>query len=244
MTIDNVNSPENTVGNQEENTAINNIRSNVSGHIENTVYKNLSNSSILIKQMGEPYFFDYTDPIFSELPIRDIAFMQNWNEKTLRENNKQWGIAGYLEDRSLRLRGTHLLEEGRVYHLGIDIIAPTGTNIFSPLAGEVIESAVELGSAGYGGYVIIRYALEDSMFYVLYGHLNPDSLHNIGSINPGEVVGEIGSPDVNGGWTTHLHMQAFTGVDFEEWKMKGYCSLKDMKKIRTICLDPSFLLRY
>lgn len=203
-----------------------------------------SNFASLIREMGEPHFFDYTDPIFWELPIRDIAFMQNWNDETLKNNNKQWGIAWYLENRSLRLRWTHLLEEWRVYHLGIDIIAPARTKIYSPLAWEVIESTVEQWSAGYGGYVIIRYMIEDSGFYVLYGHLDPSSLHNVWPINSGEIVWEIGSPEVNGWWTTHLHMQAFTWLDFEEWKMKGYCSSEDMKKIRTICPDPNFLLNY
>ncbi|MBP9779072.1 peptidoglycan DD-metalloendopeptidase family protein [Candidatus Gracilibacteria bacterium] len=238
------NSLENTTGNQQEGNKIDDIQLNIDSHIENILDKNLSNFTPIIQQMGNPHFFDYTDPIFGELPIRDIAFIQNWNEQTLRDNNREWGIAGYLEDRSLRLRGTHLLEEGRIYHLGIDIIAPAGTNIFSPLAGEVIESNIELGSAGYGGYVITRYMIEDSEFYILYGHLDPRSLHSIGPINSGEMVGEIGSPDVNGGWTTHLHMQAFTGLDFEEWKTKGYCSLEDIDKIRNICPDPSFLLRY
>ncbi len=234
-------SPKHIAWIHKEDNTINNIQSNVSGQIENTL---CTNFAPLIQEMGEPYFFDYTDPIFWELPIRDIAFMQNWNETTLRDNNAQWGIAWYLEDRSLRLHWTHLLKQWRIYHLGIDVIAQAWTNIFSPLAWEVIESAVELWNAGYGGYVIIRYMIENSGFYVLYGHLDPSSLHDVWPINSGEALWEIGSPDVNGWWTTHLHMQAFTWVDFEEWKMKGYCSMEDMKKIRNICPDPSFLLRY
>ena len=49
------------------------------------------------------------------------------------------------------------MDEGRVYHLGIDIIAPADTPILSPLDGEVIESTIEPGKANYGGYVIVRY---------------------------------------------------------------------------------------
>ncbi len=202
------------------------------------------NLTPLIQEMGEPYFFDYTDPIFWELPIRDITFMQSWNEKILNDNSRKWGIAWYLEDRTLRLRWTHLLEAWRVFHLGIDIIAPAWTNIFSPLTWEVIESAIELWNAGYGGYVIVRYTIEDYIFYTLYWHLNPDSLHNLWLIDSGEIIWEIGSPNVNGWWTTHLHMQNFTWIDFEKWKMKGYCSLEDLKIINTISPDPSFLLCY
>jgi hypothetical protein len=64
-----------------------------SNTLENILPKIHSKLASLIRKMGEPHLFDYTDPIFSELPIRDIAFMQNWNEQTLRDNNREWGIA-------------------------------------------------------------------------------------------------------------------------------------------------------
>lgn len=194
--------------------------------------------------LGKPYLFNYTDPIFAELPIRDTVFMQAWNEEILRKNNAKWGIAGYLEDRSLRLRGTKLIDEWRIYHLGIDIIAPTNTLIYSPLEGEVIESTVELWKANYWGYVIISYPSLWDGFCILYGHLDPDSLHSLGTIWKWDSVGSIWSPAVNGEWTTHLHMQAFTGKDIEKWKSKWYCSIEDLPTIRDYCPDPSFLIRY
>lgn len=200
--------------------------------------------SPILRDMWDPYFFDYTDKIFAQLPIRDIDFMQSWNEKTLQDHQKKWGIAGYLEDRSLRLRWTHLLDEWRAYHLGIDIIAPAWTDIFSPLAWEIIESTIEWWSASYGWYLIVQYMLDNSIFYVLYGHLDPEFLHTLWPVETGELLSKIGSPDINGWWTTHLHMQVFTWKNFEEWKMKGYCKKEDIPKMQTICPDPSFLLCY
>jgi peptidoglycan LD-endopeptidase LytH len=201
-------------------------------------------SKILPNTLGTPFFFDYTDPIFSELPIRDTVFMQEWTMRVLEKSGKRWGIAGYLEDRSLRLRGTHLIDEWRVYHLGVDIIAPADTPIFSPLDGEVTESTIEPGKANYGGYVVVRYAIEDEDIYILYGHLDPNSLVPAWPIVSGQEIGKIGSSRVNGDWTTHLHMQAITKAGIDTWKSKWYCSHEDLPTIRNYCPDPSFLIRY
>jgi hypothetical protein len=170
--------------------------------------------------------------------------MQTWNNQVLIKNNKKWWIAWYLEDRSYRLKWTHLINEWRVYHLGIDIIAPAGTTISNPLYGTVVESTVESGKAGYGGYVIIKYTHHWLSFFVLFGHLDPMTLHSVGSIKAWENIGNIWSDKVNGGWTSHLHMQTFTGKDLNIWKMKGYCTLEDIPKMWWICPDPSFLIRY
>jgi murein DD-endopeptidase MepM/ murein hydrolase activator NlpD len=192
----------------------------------------------------DPFFFDYTDPLFSQLPVRDTLFMQKWTEDTLKKNGKKWWIAWYLEDRSRRLQGTHLIDQWRIYHLGVDIIAPADTPILSPLDGEVIESSVEIGKASYGGYVVIRYPILWENFCVLYGHLDPNALHSVWPISIGSELGKIGSSNVNGDWTTHLHMQAFTGKDIDIWKSKGYCTLSDIPTIQEYCPDPSFLIRY
>lgn len=199
---------------------------------------------ILPSSMWSPLIFDYTDPIFSELPIRDTVFMQEWTMKTLEEAGKKWWIAGYLEDRSRRLRGTHLIEEWRVYHLGIDIIAPANTSILSPIDGQVIESTIESWKASYGWYVITQYTIAWENIYVLYGHLDPSTLTPIGTIEAGQKVGNIWAPEVNGGWTTHLHMQALTEEWLKTWKNKWYCSLADLPTIRNYCPDPGFLIRY
>lgn len=210
----------------------------------NLLLNSMKIQSILPKEIWSPFIFDYTDPIFGELPIRDTQYMQQWTMDVLEKSGKKWWIAWYLEDRSLRLRGTHLIGEGRVYHLGIDIIAPTNTSILSPLDGEVIESTIEPWKANYGGYTIIRYIIWNENLYVLYGHLDPTSLAPVWDIQIGAPVWNIWSPEVNGDWTTHLHMQALTEAWLKGWKDKWYCALKDLPTIRNYCPDPSFLIRY
>lgn len=191
-----------------------------------------------------PHFFDYTDNIFKELPVRDTKYMQQWTMNVLKETGKEWWIAGYLEDRSLRLRGTHLIDDWRIYHLGVDIIVPAETRVFSPLNGEIIERSVELWKAGYWGYLIVKHSIWGEIFYILYGHLSPESLSSTWTIRGGQEIGKIWSPEVNGDWTTHLHMQVLTEIWLKEWKSKGYCSVDDLPIIRNYCPDPSFLIRY
>lgn len=169
-------------------------------------------------ELGEPLVFDYTDAIFGEMPVRDMDFMQNWTMDFLQKNEKKWWIAGYLEDRSLRLRGTPMIAEWRIFHLGIDIIAAENKEIFSPFDGEIVESTIEPGAASYGGYVVAKYNCHNEIFYVLFGHLDPESLAPIGKISAGNCVGKIGSPQVNGGWTTHTHVQVLTESGFSLWK--------------------------
>lgn len=210
----------------------------------NLLVSDLEIHPIIDTHLWLPFLFDYTDQIFWTLPIRDTAYMQKWNEEILRLNKKQWWIAWYLEDRSLRLAWTHLVSSGRTYHIWIDIIAAAGVELHSPLDGEIIESSYEEGKANYGWYIVVAYTLMESTFYVLFWHLDPKTSRRVGSVKKGEVFGTIWSAEVNGDWTTHTHMQVFTGKEFETWKSKGYCTLEDMKTIQQICPDPSFLLRY
>ncbi len=46
----------------------------------------------------------------------------------------KWGFAGYLERRDSLLRDCpQMVEENRFYHLGLDVIAPLGTQLHAPL---------------------------------------------------------------------------------------------------------------
>ena len=52
--------------------------------------KNREIYPILSDDFGDPYFFDYTDPIFAELPIRDTQYMQQWTMDVLEKSGKKW----------------------------------------------------------------------------------------------------------------------------------------------------------
>lgn len=191
-----------------------------------------------------PCRVDYSIREFTMINSLDQDAVMCYNSELLLRNHAEWWMWWYLENRSHILAWTHILDEGRIYHLGIDILFPTGTSLYNPLDWEVYEKGYESGKGNYGGYMIIRYSLEASSFFVLYGHLSEDSFPQKDRLLAWEQFATLGSREENGDWFPHLHMQVFTGRDFEKWKMKGYCTLEDIPHMRSICPDPTFLIRY
>ena len=83
---------------------------------------------------------------------------------------------------------------------------PENTEIFSPLEAEVVVSGYEDGSGNYGGRIVLRHEILGSVFYSLYGHLDPNSLLKVGTkISAGSKIAELGGFDNNGGYFHHLH---------------------------------------
>ena len=116
--------------------------------------------------------------------------------------------------------------EARTIHLGLDLFAPPGTPVHSPLAGVVVSVADNDRPRDYGPTVILRHepgaagpgsepaadatSPHEPGFHTLYGHLDHATLAHLepGShIGAGDVIGWLGGADVNGGWPPHLHFQ-------------------------------------
>ena len=97
--------------------------------------------------------------------------------------------------------------EARTIHLGLDLFAPPGTPVHSPIAGVVASVADNDQPRDYGPTVILRH---DPGFHTLYGHLDHATLRHLEPgrhIAAGDVIGWLGGADVNGGWPPHLHFQ-------------------------------------
>lgn len=114
-------------------------------------------------------------------------------------------------------------DERRTIHVGLDIFAEAGTPVYAPLDGVVHAFADNGARQDYGPVIVLRHATDDGVaFYTLYGHLSRaslDGLHEGKPIKRGEQIATFGTPEVNGGWTPHLHMQLITdtlglGADF------------------------------
>ncbi len=72
------------------------------------------------------------------------------------------------------------------YHTGIDIGAPTGAEVYSICSGKVIFADFK----GADGYTII---IENQNYQIIYGHLNPDFLVEVGQyIKQNELIANIG----------------------------------------------------
>lgn len=193
---------------------------------------------------GNPAFLDYSIQEFTSINPRNQDEIEIYNKSLLVKQNSSWAIGGYLEDRSHILIGTHIREEWRIFHLWVDIIFPAGTKLHSPLDGKIYEKWYEPWDGNYWGYIIIEHCINDSSFFILYGHLSYNSITNKEIITGWEQFATLGGKSENGNWFEHLHLQVFTGKDLEKWKNKGYCSANDLLVIRNYCPDPMFIFRY
>jgi 4-aminobutyrate aminotransferase-like enzyme/Ser/Thr protein kinase RdoA (MazF antagonist) len=106
--------------------------------------------------------------------------------------------------------------EHRAVHIGMDLYAEAGAAVHAPIAGKVFAFSNNEAPQDYGPVVILEHATDgDESFYTLYGHLSADTLEGLYTGKPivcGERFGRIGSADVNGGWTPHLHFQIITDL--------------------------------
>ncbi len=78
------------------------------------------------------------------------------------------------------------------FHSGIDIGAPSGTNIVSVCSGTVSF----IGFSGAGGYTI---TIENGSFAISYCHVSPHYEVTIGQkIKKGQTIGKVGPKNVYG----------------------------------------------
>ena len=150
-------------------------------------------------------------------PLNDACFCERWSSELAVRLGADHCWGGWLEDRSHLWRG-HYLPEGCTIHLGIDLNVPAGTRVLAPVAGEVMHAVPcrALGG-GWGGWFVLRAdAPEGASQYVLLGHLAHAGLPQPGTrLAKGAEVGVIGTPEENGGWYPHLHLQALSDEAWE-----------------------------
>ena len=93
----------------------------------------------------------------------------------------------------------------RSVHLGVDIFAAAGTTVRAPLGGAVHAVENRRGQLDYGGLVVLAHTIPTGeVFFSLYGHLHPnlcDCLAVRQSIEAGDILGQLGNVDNNGGGT-------------------------------------------
>lgn len=135
----------------------------------------------------------------------------------------------------------------RTVHLGIDVFAPAGTPVATPLDATVHDVDVCEGHLDYGGVVVLRHELPDgTAFGTLYGHLDPASLEQLTpgqKLAAGDTFAELGEEQVNGGWPPHLHLQALAADPrILPPVPRGVTDPDDLDDHRTIHPDPSALL--
>lgn len=112
----------------------------------------------------------------------------------------------------------------RCVHMGIDLGAPAGAEVFSFDRGELYAQGPLSSNGDYGHTIVIEYTwrgetplpcgeaplLRGERYWALYGHLSADSTQHLEvgqAIERGQLIGWLGDQHENGGWPPHLHFQ-------------------------------------
>ena len=176
----------------------------------------------------------------------------------------QYDEARYIYTSPAFKTGDGPTDETRTVHLGIDLFAEAGTPIHAPLDGKVVAFNDNNALQDYGPVIVLEHEVttvdggqqtavrrppstvnETIKFYTLYGHLTRESLNKLKpgqKIKKGQKFAAIGSADVNGGWTPHLHFQVMVdllelGSDFP-----GVAVPSQRDVWLSLCPDPNLIL--
>lgn len=172
-------------------------------------------------------------------------------QQAINEAGEAIGIGRYDEARYFYTSpafatGNDLTDEYPTLHLGMDLFVPTNTPIYAPLDGTLFAFADIVAHQDFGPVVVLEHkSVEHPAFYTLYGHLSRESLNGLTvgqKIVKGMQLASVGSSNVNGGWTPHLHFQIITdlldlGCDFP-----GVARPSQRSVWLGLCPDPNLIL--
>jgi murein DD-endopeptidase MepM/ murein hydrolase activator NlpD len=188
------------------------------------------------------------NPRVANAECRDINDVTALVDEVIRAAGSEYGIGGYNEKREWYARGEQFVEsdETRSIHLGVDIWAPAGTDVYAPYDA-VIHSVKDNAIFGdYGPTIILEHTLDSTRFCTLYGHLSRESLLNKESgeeIRRGQKLGAFGAPPINGDWPPHVHFQIITDMQGKIGDYPGVAAESDREKFLLLCPDPNLILR-
>lgn len=212
-------------------------------------------------------FTENNTELTEELLEDTSKFSSYINQKLSGETaNRKFGIGGYGEHRTVYSRSALFNDatsspyggglpnrnagwaaaEPRRLHLGTDIWAKAGTEIFTPLGGVVHSFAFNDQFGDYGVTIILLHQLDGFPFYTLYGHLSLKdiaTLHEGNFFTRGARFAHIGEPEENGHWPPHLHFQIIFEVGIKRGDYPGVCKFSEREKYLANCPDPDLILQ-
>ena len=171
---------------------------------------------------------------------------ENYVETILGENNAKVGYGGYLEKRNLYQRSAIFNLANRNIHIGLDLWTHAGTEVLAAADGIVHSFKNNKGLGNYGPTVILEHAIENCIFYTLYGHLSVGSLANLEvgkRFSKGENIATLGDSSVNGDYAPHLHFQIIKDIQGNFGDYPGVCSATNLEFYKQNCPDPNLLLK-
>lgn len=159
--------------------------------------------------------------------------------------SKTYGIGGYLEHRKMYESHENFAtgqQDFRNIHLGIDIWAEAGTEVYAPMDGIIHSFQVNEGAGNYGPTIIFEHQIRGERIYSLYGHLSNNDLFGLISgqkVHQGQRIGHLGSSSENGGWPPHVHFQLIRDLQEFVGDYPGVCSFRDQAFYALNCPDPT-----
>jgi murein DD-endopeptidase MepM/ murein hydrolase activator NlpD len=168
-------------------------------------------------------------------------FTKGYDPEFIR--SKEWGIGRYNEKRS-EMYVAPQYKSKRDIHMGIDIWTRADAPVYSFADGVVAYSQDNNQPGDYGPTTVIKYVLDSTELFVLYGHLSRASLQQVSvgeQIAKGQHIADLGSEKVNGGWAPHLHVQLST-EDPKEADMPGVVADEEHEQALEKYPDPRIIL--
>ncbi len=157
-------------------------------------------------------------------------------------------IGRWREHRSVYTSNDFLTPFGdrRTLHMGIDVFAPAGTVVASPLDGIVVATEVRNSPGDYGGVILLEFAASDGTpFWLLLGHLSHRSADAVSPglrVKAGKSIAVIGAREENGGWDPHVHVQLFTSLLGKQTDLDGVARASQAAVWSSISPNPAPLL--
>jgi peptidoglycan LD-endopeptidase LytH len=172
-------------------------------------------------------------------------------ERQMTAVGARFAAGGYGENRTLYamspvFSGQGSSAEPRTLHLGVDLWLKAGNSVHAVLPGRVHSCQDNAAFGDYGPTILLEHALDGCLFYTLYGHLARESLAASPAgrvVQAGDVLGWLGTPEVNVGWPPHLHFQIITDLLGHSGDYPGVCKPSEAEQWLARCPDPNLLLR-
>ena len=127
---------------------------------------------------------------------RELAAQIN---NVVSESGFMWPLPGYYNLSSLFAGRIHPITGKPQHHTGIDIPAPSGTDILAAKSG-VVTTSVKKGS--YGNYVVVAHSDGTS---TLYAHMSRRGVSKGEVVSQGQYIGDVGTTGSSTG--NHLHLE-------------------------------------
>lgn len=176
--------------------------------------------------------------------------LDEYIQEQIHSQGGKYGMGGYLEDRlELYSRGKGFKNENgeiRRIHLGIDLWAPEGTEVFSPIDARVNSVSNNSSFGNYGGTLILESRGTKTPFYLLFGHLRASVATEWTPgdfLSKGQKLSELGSEKENVGWPPHLHFQCIHNLQGKRGDYPGVCASRDKLFYKSNCPDPNAFLQ-